>query len=45
MDGDRIVRAATTLLPSDPDLYGMLEAELARDLIGQQSRLGHEQPN
>ena len=34
---------ATTLLPGNPDLYGVFQAELARDLIGQQRGLGHEQ--
>jgi hypothetical protein len=36
IDGNRIVRAATVLLPGDPDLYRLFEAQLSRDLIGQQ---------
>jgi hypothetical protein len=39
IDGNRIVRTATVLLPGDPDLYRLFEAQLSRDLIGQQGGL------
>jgi len=37
------VRSAAVLLPGEPDLDGMLETELARNLIGQQRSLRHQQ--
>ena len=45
VDANRIVTTATALLPSYPDLHRVFEAELAWDLIGQQSGLGHQQPD
>ena len=45
MDGYRIMGPPAALLPSHPDLHRVLEAELARDLVGQQRCLGHQQPN
>jgi hypothetical protein len=42
VDANRIVRAATALLPGDPDLDSMFEAQLPRDLIGQQGGLRHQ---
>lgn len=35
VDGERIVGRRAALLPGEPDLHAVLEAELAGDLIGQ----------
>jgi hypothetical protein len=44
--GGRLARTVVTAqAPGEPDLHGVLEAELARDLVGQQGRLGHQEPD
>ena len=41
-DTDCIVGATTALLPAEPDLHGMLEAQLTWDLVGKQGGLRHQ---
>ena len=43
MDAHRIVGCAAAALPGNPDLHGVLEAQLARDLVRQQGGLGHQE--
>ncbi len=43
VDAGAIVYCATALLPGQPDLHRVLEAQLPRDLIGKQGGLGHQQ--
>lgn len=40
-----VVDTAGVMSPCDSDLHGMLEAELARQSMGQQRGLGHHQAN
>lgn len=42
MDSHRVGRVPRALLPDDPQLHRVLEAELARDLIGQERGLCHQ---
>lgn len=42
-DADAIAGGAAALLPGQPDLHGVLEAQLPGELIGQQGGLGHQQ--
>jgi hypothetical protein len=43
MDGPGVVSIPAALLPGEPDLHAVLEAELAGDLVGKQGGLGHQQ--
>ena len=43
MDGPGVVSLPAALLPGEPDLRAVLEAELARNLVGKQRGLGHHQ--
>ncbi len=43
MDAHAIFCCNTSLPPGQSDLHGVLEAELARDLIGEQRGLWHQQ--
>lgn len=45
MDAQSVIGFGEPLLPGHPDLHGVLEAELAGNLVGQQRSLRHQQAN